>query len=512
MPVEEDFSSHATARGMLLLAAKDIVSAIAAAGFFLVIARLLPSIADLGVLTGLHTLIVMFVILSGLGIPHAATRFISTFIGSGERDKALNLYPLIFVFSTAFAAIFSLLLFMISSEISDVLFHDSANVQLIHLTSIDVFLYSLLTTCIFLLTASMEFKRVTYISILNSILKYTISFVLLMLGLELNGIVLGFVIGDAIALALFIHALRPKVLRRNIGFSSSVSELGAIMRYALSIYGFQVIGFLSLRIDVYLLMVFSTMYMVGIYSPVAFAEIAFFIILSAMDQALFPVTSRIFGKSGVTSFKDSAKYVSRYLFLFYFPLGFALAASTPTLVTITIGERFNESIYPIVIAIISITLFSPSVLVQNLLRSAGHTGVLLKSGAISLLVQTVISIVTIPLFGVLGVSSARAVSRFIVLVIPAYALEQINGLSIDRIALRNGLAASVICSVVIIGISTIVPGPSSLILQYLAALVSFLVFFRLVRAMDDKDIELIENILSGKLKWLTDSFAKIVLR
>ena len=259
-------------------------------------------------------------------------------------------------------------------------------------------------------------------------------------------------------------------------------------------------------------MVLSTMYMVGIFSPAVFVATTFLILLVAMDQALLPITSRMYGKSGTDSFKFSTRYVTRYLFLFYFPLGFALAASTPSLVSIIMGDRFSESVYPIIIIVISITLTSPGVVVNNLLRSAGYPGVLLKSVAVGLAVQIIISIITIPPFGVLGASATRFVSRFVFFVYPVYKLHKIGGFDYDKKALGKGLGASVVVSVTILGINLLITGPYSIVIQYAVGFFSCLLYFRIVGAIEKKDLELIDKTLLGKMKWLTTPLGRIVLQ
>ena len=510
MSIDKELSSHRVGRGMLLLASKDIVGSIISAVFFVLIARFIPSVADLGVLISLQTIIIMFVILSGLGLPYTANRFISSFLGSGKKERAHNLYPLIFTLSAGLSSIFSVILFVLSSEFSIVLFNSTGYTSLIQLTSIEVLLLGLVTTCTFLLTASLEFKKVALVSMVTSIIKYGCSFVFLALGLGLYGIILGLVIGDSISLAVFSILLRSKILKWSVNISSSISQLKVMLRFSLPLYGSEILSFFSFRIDVYLLMALSNSYMVGIYSPAVFIEGAFFILLTALDQALLPAVSRVYGRSGISSFKISSRYVTRYLFLLYFPLGFALIASTPSIVNLALGDRFTESIIPIMILLMSITLTSPFIVVYSLLRSSGNTDVLLKSSALSLLVQILISVITIPSTGVLGVSVAKFASRFILLVFPTRSLKKIGGFEIDVNALKNGLVGSSVVSLVIIIINTFI-GPYSVPVQYISAFISLLIFFRYTRAIDKFDLELIEKILPGKMKLLTIHLAKLLL-
>lgn len=90
----EDLSAHVTARGMLSVLIKDLASTVSAAVFFIFIARFLPNVDDLGFLTGLQTLSIMFIVLSSLGLPNSATRFISAYIGAGDTNRAERLYQI----------------------------------------------------------------------------------------------------------------------------------------------------------------------------------------------------------------------------------------------------------------------------------------------------------------------------------------------------------------------------------------------------------------------------------
>ena len=90
---DESQAAHVTARGMLIRASKDLVSSAAAVVFFVFVARFLPNVSDLGFLIGLQTLTTRFIILSGVGLPGAATRFISSYLGSGRR-KGCDVVPI----------------------------------------------------------------------------------------------------------------------------------------------------------------------------------------------------------------------------------------------------------------------------------------------------------------------------------------------------------------------------------------------------------------------------------
>jgi O-antigen/teichoic acid export membrane protein len=506
-----DFSAHSTARGMIFLSAKNIIASVSAAIFFVLIARFLP-ISDLGFITGIQTLIAMFIILSGLGLAPSATRFISTFAGAGEDRKAQGLYPLIFIFSIISSAIFSALVYYLAPYISDLLFHSLIYSELVKLTSIDIFLFSIATASTFLLYASQQFLKITNITIINSVLKFSLAYILLVNGLGLQGIILGLIVGDAITLIMFVYALLPSILVKRSTMLYALSELKPLMKYSSSIYANMILNFLSTKVDVYLLLLMSSLYVVGIYSSAIFIANTFLLVLSSIDQALLPFTARMFGKSGIESFKSSSKTMSRYLFLFYFPFGFAIAVSAPSLIVIVLGNRFYDSVYATSIIVIAVTLTCMTTVFNNLLRAAGSPGTILKANIFALLIQLSISIGTIPYFETIGVAIARAVSRIILQVYPARKLSQLGALDYDKVALKNGIIGSAIICIAIISMSNLITEPYFLPITYIIAGIAYLLFLRKNRAMNSRDIDFINKILLGKMKWLTVVLAKIVIR
>jgi O-antigen/teichoic acid export membrane protein len=150
-----DFSAHTTAQGMIFTAARNIVASLSAAVFFIFVARFLPDVSDLGFITGIQTLIAMFIILSSVGLSPSATRFISTFMGAGEKRKATGLYPLIFIFAIVSSGVFAALLYYLAPYLSQIMFHDLRYSGLVELAAIDVFLFSLATASTFLLYKSL---------------------------------------------------------------------------------------------------------------------------------------------------------------------------------------------------------------------------------------------------------------------------------------------------------------------------------------------------------------------
>jgi O-antigen/teichoic acid export membrane protein len=310
---------------------------------------------------------------------------------------------------------------------------------------------------------------------------------------------------------MFVYVLLPKIHVKRRTLMYAISELRPLLKYSLSIYGNMILNALSTKVDVYLLLILSSLYVVGIYSAAVFIANTFLLVLSSMDQALLPYTATIFGKSGVQSFKKMSRMMSRYLFLFYFPIGFAIASSAPSLIVLTVGSRFEDSAYALAIIVISITLTSMTTVFNNLLRAAGDPGTILKANVIALVIQLFVSISTIPYFGIIGAAVARSISRTVLQVYPARKLKLLEGLEYDKEALKKGLIGSAIICIVIISISTLIPEPHLLPITYLISGAVYLLFLRTTYALNTKDVEFIDKTFLGKMKWLTVLLTKIVI-
>jgi O-antigen/teichoic acid export membrane protein len=278
------------------------------------------------------------------------------------------------------------------------------------------------------------------------------------------------------------------------------------------LYGSSILDYLSRELDVYLLLILSSLSVVGIYSPAVFLGTMLFLIQTSLDQSLAPFFSRVYGKSGIKAFEDLSKFASRYIFLIYLPIGAIALASTPVLLTGILGERYSDSISPSIVIIFAITLTSLIAVFNNILMSTGRTNIFLKTSMVALSAQLAISLMAIPYMGGLGAAIAKSSSYIILFLIPAYALKQIAGLHYDKNALKKGLIGSVIVASVIFYIDFYLSSPYYLPFSIIIGCLCYALFLRFTRAINIKDIEIMNKILYGKLELLMAIIAKVVIK
>src|SRR5690349_6379216 len=108
----DELSAYHAARGTIYLVAKSIITSLIGGILYIIIARTLPEISDLGLFQGAQSLIAILIVLSGSGLARAAIRAISFDIGSGNVKKADETYSTVFVIGIITSLIVSAVTFL----------------------------------------------------------------------------------------------------------------------------------------------------------------------------------------------------------------------------------------------------------------------------------------------------------------------------------------------------------------------------------------------------------------
>jgi stage V sporulation protein B len=505
----DSMSPFQSTKGIFYLIIKALTIGLAAALFFILIARVLPDISHLGLYQGLQSLITVSVTLAGSGLSRAATRFISLFIGSGKDKMAQATFSAVFRVGLIGAVVLSLTLYGLAPYIADLFFHDFLVVDLIRLTSVDVFLFSLVVCLTALMYTLQWFRKAVTISVISSLFKFGIASLFVAIGGGVEGIIMGFILGDAGGLVMYLYALLPHLRIR----PTAIRELKPLLAYTLPLYGYSVLVYLSTEIDLYILLILTNLDVVGIYSPAVFLSTTLILGLTAVDQAVAPFFSRRYGKSGIKELAELSSLGTRYIFLIYIPACVIVLSCTPLLFTEILGDRYSESIYPATIIIIAIISTSVFPIFNNILVSAGQNRVFFIAGAIALSVQIMLSLIVIPYMGATGAAIAKASAFLILFLIPTYRLKLILGsLLYDKKALLHSLIGSVIMGSIIFIINLNLFSTYLLPISIAAGLVSYLLFLRASSAVNLKDIEVINKSLPTSFAGLTRIVSKLCIR
>lgn len=204
-----------------------------------------------------------------------------------------------------------------------------------------------------------------------------------------------------------------------------------------ALYGFKahlggVISFLHLRADLFLINIFLNPLAVGFYSiAVALAE-GMWLISRSVGTVLFP---KVASETDPESLKRFTPLVCRNVLLVALLVAILLFVFSHWLVVLLYSEAFLESIQPFRILLIGATaVCGHGVLVHDLM-ARGRPMLVSYTAGTSLVLNIILNIIWIPIWGITGAAWATTVSYSAMFIITVFIYGKISGNKIKDIIL-----------------------------------------------------------------------------
>lgn len=496
----ETSPSVKVARGATYFIAQGLVDNTAALVYFAIAARLLPSVSDFGVLAAVTMVAGLFPIFASLALPTAVTKFVAEHIGKGDQDSAAGVFKkaLKFGFVTGLAA--SSICYGLSSFLSTFLFGADSYAFLFKLLSVNVFLGFFSPFLLSTLQGLQRFREYAVIGIAQSALRNSLAVAFLLLGYGIAGILLGWLIGDLIAMLLALHATLPFLSKH-----SANHPLKPLLRYSLPLYGTSLLNYFSNSIDRYLILLLAGTFALGIYSPSIAAAGTVGIVTGSISGALFPVLSEIYGKFDEKAVSEASLRASRYMFLTFTPLAIGLAASAHPVISLFVGDRYLPAALPMAIIAIAMALTSGSVVVNNALLSLGLTRIFLLASIVAIVTDISVSLLLIGPFGNVGAAIARASLTGVLFLVPFHFLRRKVGHHLDKEAFIKSLASSLLMAIVVLLIQSVWMSKYLLPLYIAVGGIVYMLTLRLLGAIVKEDIELLRKLLPKRISFVASA-------
>lgn len=509
MTSEDQLSPGAqVARGASYLFIQGAITNISSLLFLLIASRLLPissigAVSALGIVSSLLTTVGAFAIHSGV------TKYISEYIGKNRQDTAKEIYKKTLRFSFLTSTIVTLACLALSAMISQYVFGDSSSQSIIIFLAFDI---GVLTFYSFMNSTALglqNFRLIAYVGIIVSALKLLIPICFLITGLGLLGILLGWLTGDSVgSLLLFFFS------SSSFGKAKSSNEFSFIelVRYSLPLYVVNIVAYFSTTIDRFVILSLSTLAVLGIYSIAMAAVNAIGIVSSSIGSSLFPRFSQMYGRHGADSLKESSIKSSRYVFIIFTPLAIGLAATAYPTIELFLGESYASGWLSLAIVSVAVALTSASIIVNNLLLCLGKTRIILEANMIGVLMGAALSTLLVSNLGSVGAAFGRASLVFASFAYSAYKLKKNYGLPIDI----NALEKCLLCTLVMLAV--VVPTELLLNDKYMTPFyvviggIVYILMLRLLKVINDQDVQLLEEILPERLHVFVNAFANFFLR
>ncbi|MCJ7635410.1 polysaccharide biosynthesis C-terminal domain-containing protein, partial [Candidatus Bathyarchaeota archaeon] len=285
-------------------------------------------------------------------------------------------------------------------------------------------------------------------------------------------------------------------------------RFGPLIRYSAPLLASNLLSYLMGSADRYLILLLAGQDVLGIYSPAVTASSVLGVVSGAVGGALFPLLSRKLGGIDREAFREISRVSSRYVFLFYVPLAFGMAATAYPTMAFFVGERFLEGAIPLAILALASAFACGSVVVNSVLLAMGRTTIFSFASLLSIGSDLVLSFLLIGSLGPIGAALARASTLIVSFGLPALFLVRLKGQNLDLPAFKKSLAASSGMALVVLAMQLIWMSKYLLPLYVVGGGLAYFAMLRALKTFNEEDFALISRLVPGKVRVLVSLLQK----
>jgi O-antigen/teichoic acid export membrane protein len=448
-------------------------------------------------------------LVAGLGVGSTATRFVASFEAKGDYDSMRRAGYECFIINAVMTAAIVLVTVLSADSLAPVLLGNATRGNLFRLLSWDIAAVSVNNALNNILTGLKRFKELSLASMASFAVRQTAVVTLLILGLGLPGILIGWGIGDSLN-SLLLGALTRKFLgpfRIGFGFTK-------LLKFSAPLFFGQAANFAWTWFDRALLLPLVSLAQLGAYNVAVTAYGILGAVPSSVSSTLFPYYSHFYQDgtkvSGTQDLENAVRTASRYISFLTIPLAVGLAVTSLPAATLLAGANYADAAYPLAALSIFVAMACFANALSQIFVVLGRTITSALITVASVLLSLLVGFVMIPYFGIVGASIARGFSLLISLALSVVILKRILKLKFDTAAYRVTWLASIAMAGVVLGFEVAAYSKYFLPVYVAAGGVVFLLSLRFLGAVTHADIELLSTFLSPRMRFLSRWLASLL--
>jgi len=478
--------------------------------FYIIAARLLPK-EDIGAISVLTFLYITIPVVSQLALPAAATKYISEFLGRGRAKGAAVVASMVKKTVFGLSLITLAIMLALSNWFSTLLWGGPLDAAIFISISFVIFISTIRLTFWSFLQGLQWFGKFAVAGFVAFGLTRILSALFIVLGLQLMGVAIGWLLGEAIGLVLVMLFLRG-------AFTKPKDEIGLKMlfKFSLPLFATLLVITASDWIDRMLFLGLShDLASLGIYDLAVRGATTLSIVWSSFSMTVFPMLSELYGRKGKEGVTPALKTSLRYLTYLILPACLGLAAISKTAMATLFGRVYTIGSLPLAILGSASVLIAFGMVFGSAIQALGETKVFIGIGAASILADAIVIFLAVPVFGVLGATMARVALWAVYATMTLLALKRHVKVEFDAEALWKGFVASVVMVLPLLFLEIAYADrfPESLTLLF-ACIEIFVgigvygVGLIILRALHSRDFELLKQIAPASFHRFLEPFKR----
>ncbi len=482
------------------LAASTIISAIGV----VVLARILPP-SEYGLVAVTLVAPQFIMTFTDLGINSAIIKYSAQYRAENREEHLKSILTAGVIFQILIGAVFTILCFLLSGVLASDMLQRPEIEPLIRIASLNIFAGVLITTSqsVFVGHERMELYAAT--QILQASIKGVLASALVIMGLGVFGAILGtsiaFVISGAVTILLYYFAIYRRVHKEKAEALNAATAIKKMLKYGLPLSASAIIGSFLLQFYNLLIAIYSSDAAIGNYNVAVNFTVFVTFFITPIATVLFPLFSKINPETENETLSKAFRFSVKYAALFVTPAAAALIALATPVISTLFGHQYVEAPLYLALYVLVMCVYSAfgSMTIDNVLNGLGKTKVTLALTLATLAIGLPLSVLLVPIFGIVGLIGATLVAGIPDVAIGLWWLKKHYTLGIDWVASSKILLCSVIAAFVTYFVVSHVSLSSwiQLIVGAVVFLAIYLTASPLLGSVNKTDVKNLKQMLGG---------------
>lgn len=371
----------------------------------------------LGTYTLVFTIYMFGMQFAAFGYGSALTNYIAKY--KNDTSKIKEYISSGVIGSIASGSIMGILLYSLSEFISTNFFHIPEMVALLKITAVCFPFIAIQKATTGSLNGFRKMNHFAMVNILQNTLILLISILLVFFfKMQVTGAVIGFVVPTVV-----VGVVSLLYIRKSFFFPSRL-VLSSVLR-EITWFGFYVVlgnsvSMINTQIDSLLIGRFMSETDVGYYATAVIIMQSLTLLPSAVQTVTNPAISTYYGKREYSKIKELVKNTMLKIFAIEFVFLLFLAIFGKYILIIVFSEEFTPAYTPMLILSIGYLMYSPWSSVGTVFASIGKVNLSFKLNGLCAMLNTILNLLLIPKFGLIGAASATTFSLTVTFVVNLY--------------------------------------------------------------------------------------------
>jgi len=372
-------SQTAVARGATSLYLANVANLVANTLYFLILTNLLRSTLDVGVITALNITIWLLVTVcvlaqpvtlqSPIPAPLAVLKFLPELRARKGLADAAKVFKASVGTTGIIGAVIAGTLILIPNAVGSLIGGEAVQPDLVRLTGLDILVLSVGQVAMGSLVALGDTKTASIYIVAWSIARYAAASVLLVI-FSLTGVLIGWMIGDAILLTLALWSCNRQIRSRE---EPTTFKLADLAKYSMYTVFSALIGFAVNQADKIFTLANQGLRELAIYNVAIVAATFTGFAPYALLTVLLPAFSALYSMKKEKEMRDMIRVYGRYVSIIVLPIAMGFAAITEVALRI-FGQDYVAGFVPSAIVSVATGLTAIGVVYAAVLLATGALG------------------------------------------------------------------------------------------------------------------------------------------